>query len=29
VLRLLPPLCLTTDEADLFVGALAEVLPGV
>jgi acetylornithine/succinyldiaminopimelate/putrescine aminotransferase len=29
VLRLLPPLCLTTDEADLFVNALAEVLPGV
>jgi acetylornithine/succinyldiaminopimelate/putrescine aminotransferase len=26
VLRLLPPLCLTTDEADLFVDALAEIL---
>ncbi len=29
VLRLLPPLCLTTAEADLFVDALAEVMPGV
>ena len=29
VLRLLPPLCLTRDEADLFVGALADILPGV
>ena len=29
VLRLLPPLCLTRDEADSFVSALAEVLPGV
>ncbi|MCA1613558.1 MAG: aminotransferase class III-fold pyridoxal phosphate-dependent enzyme [Acidobacteria bacterium] len=29
VLRLLPPLCLTREEADSFVSALAEVLPGV
>lgn len=29
VLRLLPPLCLTRDEADSFADALAEVLPGV
>ena len=29
VLRLLPPLCLKIDEADLFVEALAEILPGV
>ena len=29
VLRLLPPLCLTRGEADTFVEALAEVLPGV
>ncbi|HEY9283471.1 MAG TPA: aminotransferase class III-fold pyridoxal phosphate-dependent enzyme [Pyrinomonadaceae bacterium] len=29
VLRLLPPLCLTTAEAESFADALAEVLPGV
>jgi acetylornithine aminotransferase/acetylornithine/N-succinyldiaminopimelate aminotransferase len=29
VLRLLPPLCLTRDEADSFADALAEVVPGV
>ena len=29
VLRLLPPLCLAREEADSFVDALAEVLPGV